>query len=115
MGPKVHHLHALLASMAYRHKLGHPECMGKHFTPPEGHRVQTPPKIQLLTVQCWTVMNTTQISAFMTTADDSGPKSFNIGADILDYQLLSLPSLGQIIWCLGDEIQHSWRELSSPK
>ena len=101
--------------MAYRHRLGHPERMGKHFTPPEGNRVLMPPRPQLLTVQCWSVADKTQITAFMTTTTEDGPRSQNIGADILDYQLLSLPSLGQVIWCLGDEIQHSWRELSSPK
>ena len=40
--------------------------MGKHFTPPEGHRIQTPPRIQLLTVQAWTVAHKTQITAFYT-------------------------------------------------
>lgn len=89
--------------------------MGKHFTPPEGHRIQTPPRIQLLTVQAWTVAHKTQITAFYTESTEEGPVTRNTGADLLDYQLLSLPSLGQIIWCLGDEIQHAWRELSHPK
>ena len=89
--------------------------MGKHFTPPEGNRVQTPPHIQLVTVQAWTVAHKTHMTAFWTENGPEGPQTHNSGADLLDYQLLSLPSLGQIMWCLGDEIQHAWRELSSPK
>ena len=104
-----------MASMAYRHALGHPERMGKHFTPPEGNRILTPPDVQLVTIQAWTVANKTHVTAFWTTRNEDGPQTFNSGADLLDYQLLSLPSLGQIIWCLGDEIQHAWRELSTPK
>lgn len=108
-------LNGLLASMAYRHALGHPERMGKHFTPPEGIRVQTPDDIQLITIQAWTVVDGTHITGFVTQQTETGPKTFNIGADLLPYRLLQLPSLGQVVWCLGDEIQHAWRELSSPK
>jgi len=34
---------------------------------------------------------------------------------MLDYRLLDLPSLGQMIHALGDEVRAAWRELSSPK
>lgn len=105
----------LLASMAYRHAQGHPERMGKHFTPPEGIRVSTPQDVQLITIQAWSVLNGTHVTAFITKQGEEGPQTFNTGADVLEYRLLQLPSLGQIVWCLGDEIQHAWRELSTPK
>lgn len=112
---KAHILHAMLSSMAYRHARGHPERMGKHFTPPEGIRIATPEDIQLITIQAWTVVDGTHITGFVTQHSETGPKTFNVGADLLPYRLLQLPSLGQIVWCLGDEIQHAWRELSTPK
>lgn len=60
-------------------------------------------------------MDRTNVTAFVTYQTPTGPVSLNTGAEILDYPLLQLPTLGQIMWCLGDEIRESWRELSSPK
>lgn len=108
-------VNALLASMAYRHVRGHPETMGNHDEAAAAARGVPTRDLQLLTVQSWTVMDRTHITCFATYRDESGPRSVNLGADMLDYKLLQLPSLGQIIWCLGDEIRHAWRELSSPK
>jgi len=89
--------------------------MGTHERASEPTRILTPPGAQLITVQAWHVMDKTHLTAFVTAHADGGPKSFNTGAEILDYRLLDLPSLGQVMWCLGDEIRESWRELSHPK
>lgn len=76
-----------------------------------------PPKQDLTMVQimAWTVGDRTAISAVGVYEEGGRVVRRNLGADMLDYQLLSLPSLGQVVWTLGDEMMAAWRELSSPK
>jgi len=85
---------------------------GKKTTP-----VPLPPRhaLRQVTIHAWSVADRTAISAVGVFEEDGETTRHNIGADMLDYQLLSLPSLGQVIWCLGDEVRQAWRELSSPK
>jgi len=111
----VHMLNNLRLSIAYRHAQGHPERMGSHDTEAAANRGVPTRDLRLLTIQAWHVMDKTHITCFGSYDLEQGPVSRNLGADILDYQLLALPSLGQIIWCLGDEVRQAWRELSSPK
>jgi hypothetical protein len=77
--------------------------------------VAVPEQAQLVTVQAWPVMGKTHLTVFVTYGGEEGPKTVNTGAELLEYNILSMPSLGQVVWLLGDEIQHSWRELSSPR
>lgn len=76
-----------------------------------------PPQKDLTMVQimAWTVGDRTAISAVGVYEEGGRVVRRNLGADMLDYQLLSLPSLGQVVWTLADEMMHGWRELSSPK
>lgn len=76
-----------------------------------------PPQSQLTMVQImvWTVGDRTALSAVGVYEDGGRVVRRNLGADVLDYQLLSMPSLGQVVWTLGDEVRAAWRELSSPK
>ena len=80
-----------------------------------GQSTAVPGPLELVSIQAWSVLDRTNITAFVTYRTDTGPATMNIGAEILDYPLLELPTLGQVIWCLGDEMRESWRELSSPK
>ncbi len=89
--------------------------MGTHGMDDEAVRVAVPHQAQLITVQAWPVMGKTHMTVFVTYADESGPRTMNTGAELLEYNILSMPSLGQVVWLLGDEIQHSWRELSTPR
>jgi len=89
--------------------------MGNHTPEAAANRGVPTRDLRLLTVQAWHVVDKTHITAFASYDKDERPVSVNLGADILDYQLLALPSLGQIMWCLGDEVRQAWRELSSPK
>lgn len=76
-----------------------------------------PPQKDLTMVQimAWTVGDRTAISAVGVYEEGGRVVRRNLGADMLEYQLLSLPSLGQVVWTLADEMMHGWRELSSPK
>lgn len=76
-----------------------------------------PPRSALrqITIHAWTHAHQTMISAVGVFEEDGNTTRHNLGADVLDYVLLDLPSLGQVIWTLGDETRQAWRELSSPK
>jgi hypothetical protein len=89
--------------------------MGSHSEEPQSTRVTAPRNLQLITVQAWPVMGKTHLTVFVTYSTEDGPRTMNTGAELLEYNIMSMPSLGQIVWLLGDEIQHSWKELSSPK
>lgn len=78
-------------------------------------RVVVPEKPQLITVQAWPVMGKTHLTLFVTHQSEHGPRTTNCGAEILEYDLMAMPSLGQVVWLLGDEILHNYKELSSPK
>lgn len=78
-------------------------------------RVAVPAKPQLITVQAWPVMGKTHLTVFVTYQGEDGPKTSNCGAEILEYDLMAMPSLGQVVWLLGDEILHNYKELSSPR
>lgn len=71
--------------------------------------------LKMITIQVWTVMHQAQMSAYGTWEREEGQQSFNIGAHLLDYDVLHLPSLGQTVFSIGDEIRMAWRELSHPK
>jgi len=89
--------------------------MGTHGWPRPEESITPPGELQLISLQAWHVMDRTNITAYATYATPTGPKSLNIGAEVLDYRLMDLPTLGQVMWCLGDEVRQAWRELSSPK
>lgn len=101
--------------IAYRHALAHAVLMGTHGrkTTPE----PLPPRAALrqITFHCWPVAGRTMISAVGVYEVDGETTRHNIGADILDYDALSLPVLTQVVYALGDEIRAACRELSHPK
>jgi len=101
--------------MAYRHALAQAVLMGKH-----GHdalQKPVPPNARLaqISIHCWSVADRTAITAVGVYQDDVETYRKNLGADMLEYRLLDLPSLGQMVHSLGDEVRNAWRELSSPK
>lgn len=89
--------------------------MGTHTEEPETDRVIVPRGAQLITVQAWPVMGKTHLTVFITHGSPEGPRTTNTGAELLEYNILSMPSLGQVVWLLGDELRHNYRELSSPR
>jgi len=94
---------AQTADMGIHHKNERPQPLPeqKHLT--------------MVQIMAWTVGDRTAISAVGVYEDGERVVRHNLGADMLDYQLLRLPSLGQVVWSLGDEVMCAWRELSSPK
>lgn len=72
-------------------------------------------ELDTITIQAWTAVDKTMITAWATRKLAAGPSTVQLGACILDYRLLILPTYGQVVWCLGDELKSNWRELSSPK
>jgi hypothetical protein len=89
--------------------------MGTH-----GRKTQPPPlpprsQLRQITFHCWPVANRTMISAVGVFEVDGEHVRMNIGADILDYDALSMPTLTQCVWALGEEIRGGARELSHPK
>lgn len=89
--------------------------MGSHNRPSRSPIVVPTKDLQTLTFQVWTVMGRSQISAYGTWKREEGPQSYNIGGALLTYDALHLPSLGQTVFAIGDEIRQCWRELSHPK
>ena len=71
--------------------------------------------LAMVTFQLWSAMDRTMIAAIALYQTDEGPVSVNIGGHVLDYRVLSLPHLNQVVYTAGDEIKKCWRELSSPK
>jgi len=89
--------------------------MGIH----QSKRIELPPPRELQQIQfnIWHVTNQTMIAAvgvYSRDADGAVVRT-NIGADILDYRIMDLPSLPQIVWAIGDEIRAGYKELSHPK
>lgn len=90
-------------------------AMGTHH---KNERPQPLPDQRYLTMvelKAWTVGDRTAVSATGVYEQEGRVMRRNLGADMLDYDLLSLPSLGQVVWTLADEAMRGWRELSSPK
>lgn len=77
----------------------------------------SPRELQQVTFHIWHVADKTAITAVGVYARSETGEAIrtNIGADILDYRIMDLPSLPQIVWAIGDEIKHAYRELSHPK
>lgn len=102
-------------SKAYRRDLGHAEGMGIH----QGKSVilPSPRELQQVTFHVWHVADRSMISAIGVYARGETGEQIrtNIGADILDYRIMDLPSLPQIVWAIGDEIRAGYKELSHPK
>lgn len=101
--------------MANGHARAQAVCMGTH-----GKRTQPeplPPRSALrqITFHCWPVAGRTMVSAVGVFEVDGETTRHNIGADILDYNALDLPTLTQCVYALGDEIRAACRELSHPK
>lgn len=102
-------------SMANRHTPGHAGGMGNHTARGSSPIIIPTTGIRMITFQVWSVMHQSQMAAYATYEREEGQKSFNIGGHLLDYDVLHLPSLGQTVFSIGDEIRMAWRELSHPK
>lgn len=89
--------------------------MGNHAARGKSPIIVPTTDLQMLTFQVWTTLNRSSITAYGTFKKDDETKSYNIGGHVLDYDVLHLPSLGQTVFCIGDEIRSAWRELSHPK
>ena len=89
--------------------------MGTHNRGPKSPIIIPTTDLQMITFQVWSAMGKSQMSAYGSWRRDESTKSYNIGALLLDYDILQLPSLGQSVFCIGDEIRMGWRELSHPK
>ena len=89
--------------------------MGSHSARGKSPIIIPTTGIKMITLQVWNVMDKSQMSAFATYEREEGQQSFNIGAHLLGYDVLHLPSLGQTVFSIGDEVRMAWRELSHPK
>lgn len=101
--------------MAYRHALAQAVLMGSHHGDHFAKPVPPNAKLVQISLHCWSVADRTAITAVGVYSDGLETYRTNLGADMLDYRLLELPSLGQMVYTLGDEVKRAWRELSSPK
>lgn len=103
------------AYMAYRHALAQAVAMGRHEGDHFAKPIPPDAKLAQISIHCWSVADRTAITAVGVYSDGIETYRKNLGADMLDYHLLDLPSLGQMIHAFGDEVRNAWRELSSPK
>lgn len=98
-----------------RHTRAYAGGMGNHTARGKSPIIIPTTGIKMITFQVWSVMHQSQMAAYATYEREEGQKTFNIGGHLLDYDVLHLPSLGQTVFCIGDEIRSGWRELSHPK
>jgi hypothetical protein len=89
--------------------------MGIHESDTQPEIIVAHGELAMITIQCWSALDRTMIAASALYATEQGQVRRNIGGDILDYRILSMPTLSQVVYCLGDEIKSGWRELSTPK
>lgn len=101
--------------MAYRHELAQAVLMGTHGKATKPTPLPPRSALRQISIHCWTFGDKTMISAVGVFEEEGQTTRHNLGADVLDYKVMDLPSLGQVVWCLGDEVRQAWRELSSPK
>lgn len=101
--------------MEFRQRLAHAAVMGTHHHPVQAGPVPDDAKLVQITFHAWHVADRTAITAVAVWQDATQTYRRNLGADLLEYRVLDLPSPGQIVHALGDEIRNAWRELSHPK
>jgi len=89
--------------------------MGIHGKKTEPTPIPPREDLRQITIYAWTFGDKTMISAAGVYEKDGQQSRHNLGADILEYDIFALPSLGQTMWCLGDEVRQAWRELTNPK
>lgn len=70
--------------------------------------------LETLSLQVWQVLGGSQVAVWGSYKTAEGPTSAQLGSIHLSYHLLSFPSLGQVLWTLGDELRHNYRDLSKP-
>jgi hypothetical protein len=89
--------------------------MGKHTG--KAVVLPSPRELQQISFHIWHVADRTMMSAVGVYARGETGEAIrtNIGADILDYRIMDLPALPQIVWAIGDEIRAGYKELSHPK
>lgn len=89
--------------------------MGTHRS--KSIELPSPRELQQITFHIWHVADRSMISAVGVYARGETGEAIrtNIGADILEYRIMDLPSLPQIVWAIGDEIRSGYKELSHPK
>jgi len=77
----------------------------------------SPRELQQISFHIWHVADRSMISAVGVYSRSETGEAIrtNLGGDILDYRIMDLPALPQIIWAIGDEIRAGYKELSHPK
>jgi len=71
--------------------------------------------MQVLHVEAWDTTGGSTVAVWAAYLVDGEIQKRSLGSRHLPYQLLSLPSLGQVLWTLGDEIRASYRDLTPPQ
>lgn len=64
--------------------------------------------LEVLHLQAYTVAQATQIVCWGTYTDGTTKSSRHVGSVVVNYDLLHMPAMGQVIYALGDELKGRW-------
>lgn len=82
--------------------------MGTHSKESNGRPGQSTTGLQVMRITLWHVVDKTQISAAgLFTVDEVGSNR-GLGSLKVNYPMLELPAVGQVIYALGDELKRNW-------
>lgn len=89
--------------------------MSRHDGPAGHANAAQVDNLQVLHVECWNVTTGATLTVWGAFLVDGEVQKRSLGSRHLSYQLLSLPSLGQVLWTMGDEIRAAYRDLTPPQ
>ena len=82
--------------------------MGEHSYEAKAVPGTATTNLDVLHLQAYTVAQATQIVCWGTYDTPTGKTSRHVGSVLVNYDLLHLPAMGQVIYALGDEIKGRW-------
>lgn len=89
--------------------------MGTHSKENGGRPGQSTTGLQVLRITLWHVVGKTQISAAgLYTVDEVGTNR-GLGSIKVNYPMLELPAVGQVMYALGDELKRNWAQFGMTK
>lgn len=83
-------------------------CMGAHSEETQAQPGTVTTGLEVVHLQAYTVAAATQIICWGTYSTATGKTARHVGSVLVNYDLLHLPAMGQVIYALGDELKGRW-------
>lgn len=88
--------------------------MGKHDEESAAREAARLQHLAMITVQAWSVADHTMIATTLVHEGQLGTTRTPLGTIEVAYRILHLPSVGQAIYAVGDELCRNWLDVANP-